>query len=66
MHNLYNDLLFLPERVKSKNVKKNVDNLHNKTKHVKHKGNLKQAFNNGSVLKEMHRINKFKQKALLK
>ena len=46
LHKLHNDLPFLPERMK---VEKVVANLLDKTEHVIH--NLKQALNNGLVLK---------------
>ena len=66
MHNLHNDLPFLPEKIKTEKVKKLVNNLHDKTKYVIHIRNLKQALNHGLVLKYLHRIVKFKQKAWLK
>ena len=40
---LYNNLPFLLERMKVKNVKKLAANLHYKTEHVIHIGNLKQG-----------------------
>ena len=46
LHKLHNDLPFLSERMK---VEKVVANLLDKTEHVIH--NLKQALNNGLVLK---------------
>ena len=36
VHKLYNDLLFLPERMKIENVKEFVANLHDKTEYVIH------------------------------
>ena len=49
LHELNNDLPFLPERMKIEKVKKLVANLHDKTEYVIHIGNLKQALNNGLV-----------------
>ena len=41
-------------------------NLHNKTKYVIHIRNLKQALNNGLVLKNAYRMIKFNQNVCLK
>ena len=66
LHNLHNDLLILPERMKIYKVGKPVANLHNKTEYVIYIRNLKQALNNRLALKNLHGIIKFKQKAWLK
>ena len=66
LHELHNDLPFLPERMKFEKVEKVVTNLHNKTKYVIHIRNLKQALNHGLILKKVHRVIKFNQKACLK
>ena len=66
LHNLYNDLPFLPEKMKIGKVKKLVANLHDKAEYVIHTTNLKSALNHGVDLKKLHRITKFKQKAWLK
>ena len=50
LHELHTGLSFLPERMKIRNVKKLVVNLHNKTKYMIHIRNLKQASNHGLVL----------------
>ena len=47
-------------------VKKLVANLHDKTEYVIHIRNLKQALNHGLILKKIHRVIKFIQKAWLK
>ena len=47
-------------------VEKLAANLHNKTKYVIHIRNLKQALNNGLVLKNAYRMIKFNQNVLLK
>ena len=61
LHDLYNDLLFLPERVKIEKVEKCVANLHYKNEYIIHIRNLKQALNHRLVLKKFHRIIKFRQ-----
>ena len=47
LHELHNDLPFLPERMKIEKVEKLVTNLHDKTEYVIHIRNLKQALNQG-------------------
>ena len=66
LHELHNYIPFLPERMKFEKVEKVVTNLHNKTKYVIHIRNLKQALNHGLILKKVHRVIKFNQKACLK
>ena len=66
IHELHNDLPFLPERMKTENVGKLVANLHDKTEYVIHIRNLKQAPNHGLLLKKVHRVIKFNQNAWLK
>ena len=62
---VHNDLPFLPERMKIK-VKKLVANSHDKTEYVIHIRNLKLVLNHGFVLKKVHRVITFNQKAWLK
>ena len=45
---------------------KDVTNLHDKSEYVIHIKNLKQALNHGLILKKVHRVIKFSQKAWLK
>ena len=52
LHELHNDLPFLPERMKLEKVEKLVTNLHDKTEYVIHIRNLKQALNHGLILKK--------------
>ena len=52
LHQLHNDLPFLPERMKTEKVEKLVANLHDKTEYVIHIRNLKQVLNHGLVLKK--------------
>ena len=66
LHELQNYLPFLPERMKIEEFKKIVTNLHNKTESVIYIRNLKQALNHGLILKKIHRVIKFNQKAWLK
>ena len=53
---LHHDLPFLPERIKIKKFEKLVANLLDKTEYVIHIRNLKQALNNGLILKKIHRV----------
>ena len=66
LHEVHNDLPFLPERMKIEKVEKLVANLHDKTEYVIHIRNLKQALNHRLVLKKVHRVIKFNQNAWLK
>ena len=66
MHELHNDLPFLPERNNIEKVEKLVANLHDKNEYVIHKRNLKQALNQGLALKNGYRVIKFNEKAWLK
>ena len=66
LHELHNDLRFLPNRMKTRKVKKLLANLHDQTENVIHIRILKQALNHGLVLKKLHRIIKFNQNAWLK
>ena len=45
IYELYNDLPFLPKRMKIQIVEKLVANLHDKTEYIIHTRNLKQALN---------------------
>ena len=53
LHELHNDIPFLPERTKLEKVEKLVTNLHDKTQYVNHIGNLKQALNHRLILKNV-------------
>ena len=63
LHELHDDLSFLPERMEIEKVEKLVANLHDKTDYVIHIRNIKQALNHGLVLKKVHRVIKFNQNA---
>ena len=66
LHELHNDLPFLPERMKIEKVEKLVTNLQDKAEQVIYVTNLGQALNHGLVLKKVHRVVTFNQKAWIK
>ena len=66
LHELHKDLSFLPERMKIEKVEKLVTNLHDKTECAIHIRNLKHVLNYGLILKKVHGVIKFNQKAWLK
>ena len=53
LHNLHNDLPFLPKRIKIQKCKKLVCNLYDKNNHVVDIRALKQALNHGLVFKKI-------------
>ena len=59
----HKDLPFLPERKKLEKVEKLVCSIEDKEKYVIHIRALKQALNNGLILKDVHRVIKFNQEA---
>ena len=63
---LHNNLPFSPERMKIEKVEKLVANLHDKAQFDIHIRNLKQALNQGLVLKKGHRVIRFDKNAWLK
>ena len=66
LHELHNDLPFLPKRIKIEKVEKLVANLDDKTEYVIHMRYLKQALNHALVLKKVHKVVKFNQNSWLK
>ena len=66
LHDLHCDLPFLPERMRINKCDKLVCNLYDQKNYVVHIRSLKQALNYGLVLKTLHRVIKFNQKAWLK
>ena len=58
LHNLHNDLPFLPERMKIEKMEKLLANLNNKKEYVIHIKNLKQTLNHGLVLTKLNLIKK--------
>ena len=63
LHDLHSDLPFLPERMKIKKCKKLVCNLYDKNNYIVHIKTLKQALNHGLILKKLHKVIQFNQKA---
>ena len=66
LFNLHKDLPFSPERKKIEKCKKLVCNIHNKENYVINIRTLKQALNHGLILKKVHKVIQFNQKAWLK
>ena len=66
MFSLHSDLPFLPERKKIGKCNKLVFDFHFKKSYVVHIKALKQAQNCGLILKKVHRVIQFNQKAWLK
>ena len=66
LFNLHKDLPFLPERKKVNKVEKLICSVEDKEKYVVHIRALKQALNHGLILKKVHRVIKFNQRAWLK
>ena len=59
LHELHNDLAFLPEKMKIEKFEKLIANLHDKTEHVIQTRNLEKALNQGVVLKKVHIVINF-------
>ena len=66
LFNLHKDLPFLPERKKVEKVEKLICSIEHKEKYVIHIRALKQALNHGLILKKVHRVTQFNQRAWLK
>ena len=64
--NLHKDLPLLPERKKVNKCEKLICSIEDKEKYVVHIRALKQALNHGLILKKVHRVIKFNQRAWLK
>ena len=65
LYELHDDLPFVPERMKIEKSERLTGNLLDKNEYAIYMINLKQALNNGLVLKKGHRVIKFDQKACL-
>ena len=63
LHDLHNDLPFLPERMKTDKCKKLVYNLYDKKSNVVHIRSLKQTLNHGLILKKVHKVIQYNQEA---
>ena len=66
LHDLHNDLPFLPEGRPIEKFEKLVANLHDETEYVTSIKSLKQALDDGLVFKKAHRVIKFNQNSWLK
>ena len=66
LFNLHKDFTFLSEREKIKKCEKLACDIKDKEKYVVHIRALKQALNRGLILKRVHRVIQFNQKAWLK
>ena len=66
LHELHNDLPFLPEKMNIEKDEKLVANLHDKTEYVIQIRNLKQALNHKLLLEKVQRVIKFNQDSWLK
>ena len=66
MFNLHKDFPYLAERKKMEKCNKLVCNLQNKENYVVHIRDFKKALNHGLILKKVHRVIQFNQKAWLK
>ena len=66
LHNLHNDLPFMPERMKINGVEKLTPSLTDKKRYIIHIRALDQALKHGLILKKVHRVLSFEQRAWLK
>ena len=66
LHDLHKNLPFLPERMRINKSSKLVCNLYDKNNYVVHIRSLKQALNQGLILKKVHGVIQFNQEAWLK
>ena len=66
LFNLHKDLPFLTERKKANEVEKRICSIEDKEKYVAHIRALIQALNHGLMLKKVHRVIKFNQRAWLR
>ena len=63
---MHSGLPFLSERIRNKKCNKLVCNLYDKKEFLLHIRALEEALNHGLVLKKVHRVIKFNQKAWLR
>ena len=63
LHNLHSDLPFLPEKKKIGKCNNLACDFHDKRNYVAHLKTLKQALNHGLILKKVHKVIQFNQKA---
>ena len=63
---MHSDLPFLPERVKIDKGNKLICNLYDETNYIVHIRSLKQPLRHGLILKKVHSVIQFNQKAWIK
>ena len=56
LHNLHSDLKFLPKKLEFNKCNKLVCNLYDKNNYAVHIRSLKQALDNGRILKKFHKV----------
>ena len=66
LFSFHSNLPFSPERKKIEKCNKFICDFHDKKNYVVHLKTLKQSLNHGLILKKMHRVIQFNQKAWLK
>ena len=66
LHTLHSDLPFLPKRMEVNKCKKLICKLYVEENYVDHIGSLTQVLNHGLILKKVHGVRKFNQRAWLK
>ena len=66
LHNLYNDLPLMCERMKINNVGKLVPNLHDKQNYIIHIQALNQVLKHGLILEKIHQATEFNQSKWMK
>ena len=66
LFSFHSNLPFLPERKKIEKCNKFICDFHDKKNYVVHLKTLKQSLNHGLMLKKVHRVIQFNQKAWLK
>ena len=66
LHHLHRDLPFFCDRKMVDKITKLVTTLEDKKEYVLHKSALKQVLNHGLILKKIHKVIEFKQRAWMK
>ena len=66
LHDLHNDLPFLPQKMKINKCDKLICNIYDKNNYVVHISLLKQVLSHGLILKKVHRVISFNQEAWMK
>ena len=66
LHDLHNDLPFLPQKMKINKCDKLICNIYDKNNYVVHISLLKQVLSYSLILKKVHRVISFNQEAWMK